>query len=250
MPTDPRKRQKKLERKNAKRKDKHEVIVREKVKGLGERLADAAKHPILHSGIGVTLEESGIAQVFISRQLPNGSVAFASFLVDRCCLGVKDCFGNIPSRFEYDSRYLGKMNYRPAAPETVRKLVEEAVAYADKLGFHPHPDYLKVRQLFGDIDPTASQEQFEFGRDGKPFYTNGPYETPARIRAVINTLVSTCGVGGFDYIIGGKAAFMDDVLPGAVKESEFQQLQEKLVERRRMLEEEAETDGGEKQSNA
>lgn len=232
MPTDPRKRQKKLERKNAKRKSKHEVIVREKSKGLGERLADASLAPILHSGIGVDLEKMGMAQVFISRELPNGSVAFASFLIDRYCLGVKDCFADIASRFEYDSRYLGKMRYRPATPETVRHLVEQAVEFAERNGLHPHPDYARVRQVFGDLDPAAANEQFEFGKNGKPFFINGPNDTPPRIRAILSTLNSTLGPDGFHYSIVGDAAYQD-VLPEGLKELEYQKLRDRLLEQRR-----------------
>ena len=38
-------------------------------------------------------------------------------------------------------------------------------AYAAGLGLQPHPDYHKAKLLFGDIDPSACQDEFEFGKE-------------------------------------------------------------------------------------
>src|SRR6266702_451246 len=98
MATDPKKRQKKLERRSAKRKEKRHHLVKEQNAGLPERLRDAAKFPVLHCWIGDAIREQGIGWVVLSRQLSNGSVAVASFLVDSYCLGVKDAFGEVLGR--------------------------------------------------------------------------------------------------------------------------------------------------------
>jgi hypothetical protein len=205
VPTDPRKCQKQKERKAAKRKAKHHELTRQKSAGLPERLAAAAQYPILHCWVTDDLWEQGLGYVCLSRQLPNGHVAFAVFLVDRYCLGVKDAMMEIVPRATYDRRIMGDMlsrfSAKNMAPAAARKLVEGAVEYARTLGLQPHPDYARARPIFGDIDPAESTEQFEYGKDGKPFFVAGPHDGPARCRQILNALVQSCGVDGFHYMI-------------------------------------------------
>jgi hypothetical protein len=40
-----------------------------------------------------------------------------------------------------------------------------------------------------------------FGKDGKPFFMSGPYDTPARCRRIIDTLTRRCGPEGFHYTV-------------------------------------------------
>jgi hypothetical protein len=214
MPTDPRKRQKKQERRAAKRKVKHHQLSKERHTGLAERLKAAAGAPVLHSWVSTTLWDEGLGSVLLSRALPTGSVAFAVFLVDRYCLGVKDAWADIGSRSRYDSEIVRKtratFEVREMSPAAVRKLVEGAVEYARGLGLHPHPDYQKARLIFGDIDAGESTETFEYGKDGKPFFVGGPHDTPERCRQIVNTLTQTCGgPDGFHYLIplGGQEEF-------------------------------------------
>ena len=82
-------------------------------------------------------------------------------------------------------------------PACVRKLVEDAQAYAKDLGFDPHADYHLSRQIFGDVDQEACSMSFQFGKDGKPFYISGPYDDP---RPVICTLERTAGRGNFEFL--------------------------------------------------
>jgi hypothetical protein len=205
MGTDPRKRQKKLERRAAKRKQKKQSLVRAQDVGIGRRLTAAAKFPVLHCWISDTVQTEGIGWVVLSRELPGSRVAIAVFLVDRYCLGVKDAFGQVLDRSDYDRRFRRKMALdRPChniPPAEARKFVEAAVAYARGLGLPPHPDYAKAMLLFGDIDPAQSNAQFEFGKDGKPFFVSGPYDTPERCRQILATLTNTCGPGNFEYLV-------------------------------------------------
>jgi hypothetical protein len=205
MATDPRKRQRKLERRSAKRKEKKHHLIKETQLGLGERLTAATKFPILHASITEDFWDQGIGWVLLSRELPMGQVGVAVFLVDRYCLGVKNVLAAIVSHSEYENEFVRKMRKefapREVSPATVRKCVEEAVAYAQNLGFPPHADYHKAKLLFGDIDASQSTEQFEFGKNGKPLFINGPNDSPSRCRHVINTLVRTRGPGNFDTLM-------------------------------------------------
>jgi hypothetical protein len=209
MAANQKKRQKKLEQRAAKRKDRRRELVRQKNRGLGELLAMASGAPVLHSRIAATLRENGLAQVVLSRSLPKDRVAVAVFLVDRYCLGVKDCFGRLCVRAEYDTlckELDKKFEMEDHSPADVRKLVESAVEYARKLGFEPHPDYHHLKPMFGDIDPQESNAEFEFGSEGKPLFISGPHDGPERCRRIISMLQDCCGPKGFHFIMGGPAA--------------------------------------------
>jgi hypothetical protein len=220
MTADPRKRQKKLERRAAKRSEKKHKLVRAQPAGLADRMAAAAKYPPLHAWIPDVLETEGIASVLFSRELPNGMVAVAVFLVDRYCLGVKDALANVLTRSAYEGQFVREMRSqfpaRDVSPACVRKLVEAAVAYAGNLGFAPHPDYHKAKMLFGAVDAGDCAEEFEFGKDGKPFFVAGPHDSLARCRQIVSILNHKCGPGGFEYFV--PLAGPEEILPGGLLE--------------------------------
>jgi hypothetical protein len=224
MATNPRRRQQKLERKAAKRKEKKHQLAREQSLGLAERLAAAARFPVLHAQFTEALldPDRGIGWALLSRVLPDTSVAVSIFLIDRFCLGVKDTIIDIMTRSGYEDKFQSRMRRefpaRNVSPACVRKLVESAVEYAQNLGFQPQADYPKAMALFGDINPAECQETFVFGKDGKPFFINGPFDDEARCRRIIATLMDRCGPGGFDYLI--QVGDPDRSVPRALREGD------------------------------
>jgi hypothetical protein len=217
MGSDPRKRQKKQERKAAKRKEKKHELVRQQSAGLPERLTAAARYPVLHCTIGDRLEDQGMGSVLLSRELPGGRVAVAVFLVDRYCLGVKDVHMEILGRSAYEGKFVRKLHVEMPAhdvpPAEACKQLTEAVAYARRLGLPPYPDYAKAMLLFGDANPADSGAVFEFGKDGKPFFIAGPHDTPERCRRILATLTNTCGPDGFHYLMPVGPADLGDLSP-------------------------------------
>jgi hypothetical protein len=205
MPIDPRKRQKKLERRKAKQKAERRELARRQSGGMPARLSEAAAAPILHCVAASTVWDQGMGHVVVSRLLRNGNVAFASFLIDMYCLGVKDVFMNFIPRPLYEQRLYDKLSRQyklvQLKPECARKLVEGAVQYALDLGFSPHADYRTARLIFGDIDATACSEQYEYGKDGKPLFFSGPHDSPARCKYIAQTLNERCGPDGHHFII-------------------------------------------------
>ncbi len=146
--------------------------------------------------------EPGLAGVLVARDTGSTVVA-CGFLVDVFCLGLKNTNG--PKTM--DRRKLPDFtrtffsawpSQSPvAAPlELARHIVFGAVDYARGLGFEPHPDFARGAALLGDWEKDSSD--ITFGRDGKPFYVNGPrddaYGTLAKLR-------QTAGDGKFDYLI-------------------------------------------------
>jgi hypothetical protein len=46
----------------------------------------------------------------------------------------------------------------------------------------------------------VAKGRIEFGRDGQPFYLNGPYDNPT---AVLRTLERSVGAGNFHFSVAG-----------------------------------------------
>jgi hypothetical protein len=206
MPTNQKRRQKQLERKRAKRKERHRALVKQRNAGLAVQLSEVAiRAPILDSYVSEDVWDQGLGYVLISRQLSDQRVAFASFLVDRYCLGVKDTFAEITTKGDYEERLIAPLESRceliKVTPATARRLIEDAVAYANGLGLSPHPDYRRTQAIFGDIDPQAAAEVFEMGKDGKPHFIAGPYDTPDRCFRILSALEHACGTDGFHFIM-------------------------------------------------
>lgn len=214
MATSDRRRQRKLERLAAKRKLRRKELASVKSQGLAEQLAGASSAPVLDSLVTRDLWTQGMSNAVISRELPRGNVAVAVFLVDASCLGVKDAFGKVLSRGDYSQlrrQLTEKYEVVYLKPQDVRKLVEEAVAYARSIGLEPHPDYYRVQPIFGEIDPRESTEEFQFGgEDGTPWFIAGPHDSPAQCEKIVNTLTEHCGPDGFRFIVPAKsAAFLE-----------------------------------------
>lgn len=205
MPLDPRKKQKKLERRKAKDKARRQTEVARQVRQWEHRFERAGNGEILDCLVAAGIWRSGLGNVLISRVLENGRVAFGLFLLDVYCLGVKNAMFDVISRERYEVEWLPnikeRIGFKRASPEYVRKLVEEGVAYARSIGFEPHPDYRQAQAIFGDIDASLCGEVFSFGRDGKPFFINGPHDSPARCRKIIDTLQQHCGLDAYDYML-------------------------------------------------
>ena len=165
----------------------------------------AAEFPVVDCFYGDSIWSQGIGPVVISRRLPNGQIAFASFLVDAFCLGVKDVQFDVVGPVVYDDKFLAHFKQIGGivriSPACARKLVEEAVAYAQSFGILPHSDYQRARTIFGDADASACTEQFTFGKDGKPFFISGPNDSPEKCRRILASLYQPAGLDGADYLL-------------------------------------------------
>src|SRR5262245_66469376 len=103
MVLDPRKRQKKLERKAAKRKLQLKAIAERNPTDLGQRFQNAAAAPVVHSQASNAVWSEGIGYVLLSRQIQSNRLAFSVFLVDIYCLGVKNAMSGIRTGGEIET---------------------------------------------------------------------------------------------------------------------------------------------------
>lgn len=146
---------------------------------------------------------SGLAAVVVARRHRPQRVSVCGYLVDVYCLGVKNVLGpkvmndrDLPA---FRDMFFGGFENAGApveAPlELARHLVWGGIDYARGLGFEPHPDFPAAAGHLGSWQETST---ITFGKDGKPFYIQGPRDDPDR---VMRTLTRSVGGGNFDYTL-------------------------------------------------
>ncbi|MEV0003066.1 hypothetical protein AB0H28_12375 [Micromonospora sp. NPDC050980] len=147
---------------------------------------------------GSMTETAGLTSVLVARR-EGDRVSLAGFLVDTYCLGAKNALP--PSTFDerdvsaFADDFFGSYAALPlAAPiDLARHLVFGAVEYARGLGFDPHQDYYAAAGHLGEWQPPS---RITFGRDGKPFFLQGPNDNAARI---MRTLDRSVGAGNYHF---------------------------------------------------
>lgn len=151
------------------------------------------------------LFETGMGYVVVSRFKTNGLVEAGVFLLDVYCLGAKNAFFSRLSIEEYETQLLdsafAKSPRVKIEPCCARKLVEDAVAYAQRLGFAPHADYKAGCRVFGGIETNGCKRTFPFGCKGKPLFISGPNDSEEKSHRILSILKRSCGEGNFDYIV-------------------------------------------------
>jgi hypothetical protein len=130
-----------------------------------------------------------------------GEVSACGYLVDTYCLGVKDVIG--PHRMDrreldgfVEQFFQPFQNVPVEAPvDLARHLVWGAIAYARDLGFDPHPEFDAVADHLGALEEPSA---IGFGRNGMPFYVEGPDDDTDRILA---TLERRVGTDNFHFLV-------------------------------------------------
>lgn len=209
------KRQKALERKAARRKEKRRAP-RPLFFDPRAVLRQAAHWPLHECLLNEGWQEEGkLVQILVARRSPLGQVATGTFLVDLGCLGVKSAFASLfDSQREYEQRLrrrlTDQMPMMKADLNLAAKIIGESIAYARRLGFEPDPDYREAMIVLGEANPEACDVPIPLGgRDGKPFFIAGLYDDVPRIMA---RLERALGPDGFHFLvpIGGDFEVWDD----------------------------------------
>lgn len=147
-------------------------------------------------------QESVIVQILVARRSPMGQIAAGMFLVDLGCLGVKNALGRVfntrPEYRELRDGMMARQKMIKADLDLAAKIIREAIAYADELGFKPHRDYRDAMLVLGDADPDACDVPIPLGKDGKPLFVAGPYDNVDRIMARLRRKL---GHDGFHFMI-------------------------------------------------
>jgi hypothetical protein len=185
---------------------------------FGVSRTEIGASPIHRALVSQAIFEQGIGDVLVSRTLQDGRIALACALVDPYCLGIKDAFLRVLSMDGYDelvAHAAEVQRFEEVTPAYARKLIDDAIDYADSLGFEPHEDFNDLWAVLDPIDATSCDARFTFGKNGKPFYVNGPNHGIGKARAIILHLIERCGPDGFHYLVGDLPPDVFDDLPVA-----------------------------------
>jgi hypothetical protein len=211
------KQQKKAARHKAKRAQRRAVLNRRTSHDPTVRLRDVGKLPVAQALVASSLWDDGIGHVAIARQEGDSGLVFAFYLVDVLCLGVKNALwgtGSLGEFKEQVARLEETQTMVPIAPACLVKTVKGAVEYARSFGFPPHPDYHHAARLLEGIDPSACPQEYTFGRGGKPYFIQGPYESPAQAAAIIARVTEAGGhfIAGAGFRGAHGLPFLEDEL--------------------------------------
>lgn len=174
--------------------------------GLSPYLQNARDYPLHGCWIMEDWQDTGITPVIVARMQDNDRIMLGVYMVDYYCLGIKDAFTRADysqNRFERELPGFCAGAPLSCSVELAHELIYGALEYAKKLGFEPHPDFYKQKAdlMLDPPDSHPRKNNVSFGKDGKPLYISGPYDSEMKSRSVVNTLMRTCGPGNFDYLL-------------------------------------------------
>lgn len=221
MPKNERQRQKKLDRNRSKERQRKrsKVNERQSLASLAGMMNSANRGPIHACCLGRSprgSEVNGMVSVTLVRGGPQGQLAFANFLVDLWCLGVKNCDGGLITPMECRKMledFRQKMELEPIEPPVARAIVEAGVQYAASLGLAPHPDFRKLALLWGEIPLGEIPLGLEIGLRGRPCYIVGPYDDVHKQFRITRTLCDSIGKDNFDVVTAAQQFSGEFLLP-------------------------------------
>ncbi len=152
-----------------------------------------------------TLDEhdvGGLGMVLVARTTGYKRFVVSSYLVDYWCLGLKDTMGEKKLNDIKYQQFLNMVyrgfpdSYQEITLEQAQAIVYGAIDYANDLGLKPHKDFQKTKNHLGSW---SGQPKLTFGRQGKPYFIEGPYDNGTQI---MQTLRQNVGEGNFDYLVG------------------------------------------------
>lgn len=149
--------------------------------------------PLVACHIGKNWKESGISPIIVLRKLSDSTYLCGQFLIDFWCLGVKDAFTRILDDNEVKKLLTGMdkncQGITTIEYETARSIILGSINFANNIGFTPHKDWQQAKYI---IEPTREfNDSIKFGKDGKPFYFQGPYDT--NVEAIVSKVLKAGG---------------------------------------------------------
>jgi len=188
--------------------------------------------PIYECLVNSEWEEQGVAHVFVTRKHTNSNITSCMYLIDLFCLGVKNSqylFNISPTEYQERKEELEHIELVPISYALAHNIIYAGLEFADEYGFKPHKDFESITRFMLEEDTDDIELiEIECGKDGKPFYVNGPYEDQAKIKQILAQLDRTAGPGNYDFEIVDEDDMFDE-------DDEFERL--KLKEQRALFQE-------------
>lgn len=171
----------------------------------------ARKLPIDKCFINSDWQESGLAQILVIRNRPDGNYVFGVYLVDVFCLGLKDSFcNNDASSEKLQEVMLYTFGIRPREEisyNEAHNIIYGAIAFAEEAGIPPIKDFDLTQYVLEEDTEDIPLIEYEFGKDGKYYLICG--EAYPRDKMFIEPLKKRLG-DKFNYISRWKYEDRDD----------------------------------------
>ncbi|MEA5258535.1 hypothetical protein VB264_12135 [Arcicella aquatica] len=170
----------------------------QEVYGKKYLVKNGRKLPIYKSLISVN---DGLVSIIVVRRLPNGNFVVGNFLIDRFCLGLKSTSYKVDLSMSDYTDFIDEISFnlgllQECTYATAHNWIYGGIAYAEDLGFKPDSDFNISKYILEDDTEDIELIEFEFGRNGKPYFFQGPYDNA---RSVLETLRKSVGEGNFEY---------------------------------------------------
>ena len=161
--------------------------------------------PIFECLVKSEWEETKMTPVLVARSHSNGNITVCSYLVDLMCLGVKDTMFlfNVPIHTyeEFKEKMTGGIELVEVDYTLAHNIVFAGIEFAEEFGFKPHKDYESITKFMLEEDTEDIELlEIECGRNGKPFYMQGPFEDVSKTQKIIAQLEKTAGKGNYEFV--------------------------------------------------
>ncbi len=150
--------------------------------------------------------------ITVVRRHTQGTFTFASYMIDKWCLGVKDSMWmfNVSEREMED--YLSHFEMSIGSMEEIEYVeahnwVYGAVAFAEDAGIKPYKDFTLTRYILEEDDDNVELIEYDFGRDGEYCLVAKDRQEAARY---IPALDKNIGRGNYTVEIGPGCDEWDD----------------------------------------
>lgn len=184
---------------DARKKEKQRLKRKQKQQQSRKAAASTPLDRIARSGgelecyVNSNWQATGMAMLQVLGRARDGRVAYAGFLIDVWCVGLKDVYGRREiSRLEFDEVIDFQREEQPVARVTAaeaRRLVAAGIRFARQNGFKLPPHYDRWTAIFGDLGDVASADLTGFGVEGGLCYIG--------TKAFLQRRLAACGVDAF-----------------------------------------------------
>lgn len=161
--------------------------------------------PIEKCLISDNYKNQGFTMCLIVRKQPGGKYSFASFLVDRLCLGIKDSMSNCNYTSSQIDELIDQMvsnsPVEQVSPNHFHNIIYGALDYAAELGLEAPKDFYLAEFLLDETLIDDDIDIIEMGWNGRPMYVEGPFDNTRKILSALNNSV---GKDGYEYIVMNK----------------------------------------------
>lgn len=189
---------------NKKPPKKRKRIAMVQATSIPNQLRKARNYPIKECYITEDWQNKGMCNIYILREKPDHNIVLGVYLIDLWCLGLKDTFCNPDLSYE---EIIDRIHSHPTErfipidSDLAHSIIYGGIAYAGNLGFKPHSDFKYSEFVLEEMEGIQYEDSVEFGKDGKPFYIVGPYDSKETINTILSQLEEKVGENNFHFII-------------------------------------------------